>query len=211
MFDSSGDEVAVLAQNDVNDYSHRVSTTGDERLYLGGTAEPLSDDDFAALFDHPAWSSVDKLFIVTACYSGGFWGSTTAGDSGDLTQLPHAALLAAASEENFAYAQEDSEGFIWGLLGQALVEVLGGLSDRQGVTLSELASQVSIRGSQFSGEGYILGLEENWGVSVPIEFGTQVEATEDFSLHLVGVPEPSSLVLLTVAAVTLLSWRRRHR
>ncbi|MEM1445320.1 MAG: caspase family protein [Planctomycetota bacterium] len=86
----------------------------DEALVLGydSNEDPvyLHDDELADYFaGDPIWSQVDKVFILDACYSGGFWTSTPAfkdfkgredntDGPTDLGRLSKAALLAAAPE-----------------------------------------------------------------------------------------------------------------
>ncbi|MEM8781333.1 MAG: caspase family protein [Planctomycetota bacterium] len=104
-----------------DDEGNRVN--GNEALFLGrdgnGDEVLLEDDALAAYFaSDPIWSQVDKVFILDACHSGGFWTSTPDfvaakgrenGLSGpsDLATLPRTALLAGAPEANEALSFAD--------------------------------------------------------------------------------------------------------
>ncbi|QDU59116.1 caspase family protein [Aeoliella mucimassa] len=82
---------------------------GDEALVLSRNAL-LSDDALTEYFTRdPIWAQVDKVFMLDACHSGGFWTSREDaialnghedGSTGptDLATLPRTALLAAAPE-----------------------------------------------------------------------------------------------------------------
>jgi hypothetical protein len=113
-FDFDGDEPLVQAQYMSNGSVVRVATTGHEYLWLGNTG--VRDDIFAAYFSTPPWTSVDKLFIVDSCYAGGFW-------TGALDQIPRSAFIGASAERDFSYAGPNNEGFVCGLLGQAVADI----------------------------------------------------------------------------------------
>jgi len=205
-FDFFGDETLVWAQASVLSFDFRVPTTGDEYFGLsrGDPAENINDDDFSQLFLDDTWEEVDKLFIISSCYSGGFWGDTIEGDTGDLARLHKTALIAASKESDFTYTLPDSEtGLYLGNLGTALVATLEELKEQDSITYQELFNGLIHQGSIFEGSnGYILDFEDNWGVEVPVTFELFGAATEDFELTL-GVPEPSSIVLLVLGAVMI--------
>ncbi|MEM1098710.1 MAG: hypothetical protein AAGH92_07970 [Planctomycetota bacterium] len=93
-------------------------TNGNEALFLGrdssGDSVLLEDDLLTAYFaQDPIWSQIDKVFVLDACYSGGFWTSTpdvvgvfgrenNLSGATDLATLPRSALLAAAPESKQA-------------------------------------------------------------------------------------------------------------
>lgn len=102
---------SVTASEIVGDIGERcpVIETGDENWAISSGANNrqhrMTDDEFSALFKTPKWNQVDKLFIIESCFSGGFWGNPEVNkeDSGDLSQLPRTALIAASQEGSLAY------------------------------------------------------------------------------------------------------------
>ncbi|MEM9753984.1 MAG: hypothetical protein AAF916_11460, partial [Planctomycetota bacterium] len=108
VFHYSGHGVSLRGSTQTN------PANGDEALFLGrnsfGDAVLLEDDLLVSYFaSDPIWDQVDKIFVLDACHSGGFWTSTpdtiaALGREGngsgptDLATLPRTALLAAAPE-----------------------------------------------------------------------------------------------------------------
>jgi len=217
----SGDETPVNAQfNSILRYQ-REDTTGDENLLLGEYTDSqgnkwqsyISDDGFAALFDDPKWDSVNKLFIIDSCYSGGFAGHTDQGDSGDLSSLPRFALIAASDEADFAGSHFDLSAGGWvGNLGSSLVDALGDLTGEEWITYDELYESIHENGSFLVGStGRLLTFDvgDNWSAEYEIEsFELGRTLSNDFAMG-VGVPEPATVGLLTVGAMALLRRRRQ--
>jgi probable HAF family extracellular repeat protein len=212
-YDLVGDEAGVLAQNDAHNLTHRELTTGDEHFYLGGPAgssNNISDDDFSSLFVDSKWQGVNKLFIIDACYAGGFWRPWITGDTGDLARLNKSAVIAASSELDFSWAHLDNAtGLSVGNLGSALVEALGDLSNGT-FTYQELFDAINSAGSvrYGSGTGRIQNFSDNWNIDVESSFSLYGDTTTDFSM-VIEVPEPSLAAFLMVIATALILRRTR--
>jgi len=86
--------------------------------------EYISDDYLSNLFNAPNLMGVKKIFIIDACFSGGFFGDNLTSDTGDLEILSNYALLASAQEDAVANAAPDGSG-VW---TNALIPFLGKLS-----------------------------------------------------------------------------------
>jgi hypothetical protein len=94
-----GTEPPVMIQKDPNDLNKRVSDTGDEGLLLLNPALYTDDDLVAQFTQNPKWDKIHKVFIVDACYAGGFWP--------DLKVLPRTLFYGASREPDFSVATPD--------------------------------------------------------------------------------------------------------
>ena len=170
-------------------------STGDERLALSSPnpSDRMSDDYFSSLFLDPVWEQVDKLFIMDTCLAGGYWGQIGGLDSGDLARLSRCGILYASPETHPSYYWYDSKGMLWGLLGQALVTALGSFESGSTITFKDLADAshdnlaklVDEAGSGFAGEdGFIQGIEDEWGLPHEIEWTVGTAQSPDFSFVL---------------------------
>ena len=173
-FDLTGDEAPVDAQKKVLCLSYRVRTTGDERFYLSRIkkdSENVSDDTFVELFRNERWDRVDKLFIISCCFSGGFWGTSEFGDSGDLA--------------TFSWASKDQDtGLYMGNLGQALVTTLEDLKNQDSMTFSELYEAINDQAPVYQGiDGRIEApedyWEDEWEIDATAAFAPVEEASAD--------------------------------
>jgi len=209
-YDTIGDELPVLSE-----YKDEIQR-GDERLGLStilwNKSQNISDDDFSALFLDSKWQDVNKLFIIDCCFSGGFFGKTDLGDTGDLAGVSKTALIASASEGKFSYSTLDEDmNLAFHNLGTAFVNVLTNLKDQDRITYQELFDGIQNEGKQFQGlDGYINDLDDLkslWGVEMPMSFGPTGTFSQDFELTL-GIPEPTMLALLTVGWVVFLLRRK---
>jgi len=156
------------------------------------------------------WEQTNKLFIIDCCYSGGFMGSTTNGDTGDLTTLLKAAVLAASSEWDFAYAgwDDDANGYVHNL-GRAVACVLDTLQGLDSVTWFDLLSRTKLEGRRFEGSNSrILDFEDNWGTDLPAVFSPADWSSSDFEFTL-GIPEPVTLSLLVLGGLALIGRKQR--
>lgn len=173
-------------------------STGDERLYISPRfSRSMSDDYLSGLFVDDKWDKVNKLFIMDTCYGGGYWGKINGVDSGDLSRLPRAAILAAAPESHRSHYRPDPPcpeglgpcGPAWGVLGQAVVSSLKSFAADSTISFSGLAYAVNVAGSQYEDlDGYIQDYNDpNWGTPAKIQWQLMAEKTADFSLGL-GVP-----------------------
>jgi hypothetical protein len=94
-----GTEAPVMIQKDPNNLNKRESDTGDEGLVLLNPALYTDDELVAQFSGNPKWDKMHKVFIVDACYAGGFWP--------DLKVLPKTLFYGAAREPDFSVATID--------------------------------------------------------------------------------------------------------
>jgi hypothetical protein len=209
-YDAAGDEATVRAE--ALSGTGTTLTSGDERFFLS-SADPnenLTDDTFSALFVNPKWQQINKLFIVDTCFAGGLWGSTISGDTGDLSRLNRAALIAASTEQATSFAHLDpATGLNIGNLGEALIAALADPNLGNTVGFHQLFNEVRLNGlARFSGgNGRIQDIDDNWGLDVVMSFDPFSELTPDFEFALEAVPEPS--VLSSVAVLLLVMGQLR--
>jgi len=222
LYQDNGDESGVLAQTGGDSESPGSKwTTGDEALWLAEeTNDPnafISDDDLHNWFDTPEWDQVNKLFIIDACFSGGFWGGDANGDTGDLATLPQTALIAAATEEDYAVGVvKFPDTNVYPPIGYVLDDALDGLRGETQVSFADLTQAIRDQVALFAGTpGAIIALsdvEDAWSTDAPMDGVVLTFATEDFQLGFVNpIPEPSSLVVLGMGAIALLAYSLRRR
>jgi hypothetical protein len=141
----------------------------------------LYDDELASLFSSPKWDQVNKVFVVGACYSGGFVPS--------LTRLPHAAVIASAAEGDFSWAGGNPTRGLLGIrLAQALRrnidDTFAADADKDGVlTLAELATFLHCT-PVGEDQGYFEGVWDNRNEPPPltaVDYATTSWASPDFS------------------------------
>lgn len=88
-------------------YIHGLPDSSDEALQAG--TDFISDEYLPRLFRNAKWEKVNKVFILDACYAGGFVG-TSFWDSGDLETLQNFCLMAGASETSETFSDRDGTG-----------------------------------------------------------------------------------------------------
>lgn len=198
-----------------------------------GPNRRITDDDFAAFFANDSWNGIDKLFILDACYSGGFWNTDTSrGDSGDFTSLQRSALFAAATESNYSWnANLFGDDELYGVLGVAIQDILadealGGIvqfeslialvQQRYNQFMTWIINGQQIQGNPGLGDTFnnnitslfVSAFDETNGGAVLDPTQVNLESlvlakTDDFELTL-GVPEPTTIAMTACAAVLLL-------
>ncbi len=210
-YEKDGDEFPVQARSGL---LSREETTGDEYLWMArsGGAVNISDDMLHSLFSSSKWDQVNKLFIIDTCFSGGFWGSTDMGDSGDLATLPKSALIAAAAEEDVSIGVLDIPNLgARSAMGFSLVDALDELSSSNRVTFDQLAESIGNKMKLYEGiDGEIMApedFESLWGSEYTSDGTILASALDDFEMAL-GVPEPASIGLLALGGLALLRRRR---
>ena len=120
---SDGDETPVWVSVGPWD----IGNKHDEYLSLGGY--DLSDDLLGSWLDDSAWNNVDKLVILDACHSGGFWGDDKTNDSGDLENLPRIGLLAACPEWGVSFSEPIKGRGLYTLVLVKAVKLAGKIKD----------------------------------------------------------------------------------
>jgi hypothetical protein len=187
--------------------SERKLSTGNEQLQLK-TNELIDDDTFASFFRTPEWASIDKLFIIDACFSGGFWDG---GDGKDLVSLSRSALIASAPETDFSYSTKlvgDS------FFSRALADAISDMVELPTFSFADLANRIKLKGLTYNNvEAIISGFEEYWGESVTPQWSPASFSTEDFGMNF-GATAPAYPVLdlqvdpgsVTVSFLTIEGW-----
>jgi hypothetical protein len=148
---------------------------GRVRLYLANTIgdsdENIADNEFAGLFRNSWWEHVDKVFIIDACFSGGFWT--------ELQTLPggNSSIIAAAQPGKIGFAScvrncDTSVGTFSGVLGQSVVSALNAQANRTVIAYNELLAAVSQSASYYNTlEGRVnTDPRDNFGTKGAIQF-----------------------------------------
>ncbi len=182
---------------------------------IGTDVDRLYDDELHALLADERLDDVKKIVIFDACRSGGF-----GPDLGFASGIPNIAVLAGSNEGYFTFSAGDGTGIFTNALIQGLNKGPDGFSradtnkDR-GVSLIELEDFTETTMSwDPTGWGGLIGEElplrllQGSGVfyGLDVEFSASADFTGGFS-----VPEPSTLVLLSMGAVGLLVYALRKR
>lgn len=110
-----GDETPIVISAG-SFWSVPIINTQDEYLDLqdGPFSNDFSDNDLTDCLNDPKWDFVNKLILIDACHSGGFWGDEyNVTDSGDLEELPRSALLASSPEWGASSFYLDTGRSIW--------------------------------------------------------------------------------------------------
>jgi len=203
----SGDETGVIAYSrwGIPGYS-----TGDEFLALSESYY-LTDDELTSLFDYQQWSGINKLFVLAACQSGGFWGDDLTADAGDLERLPLTALLAAAPEgENSLVNPLTGRSFFGTAFEKAFAKnsnnglLNADLNGNGVVTFAELKEYMGrYDWSGYEGtDAYVGGPFDP--VLAPFEWNVFSDQTEGFDDRLATtVPEPATIALIVPALLGL--------
>lgn len=192
------------------------NNTSDETIQLGALYDGvaahsdryLSDDELAAMFlNDPKWVGVRKVFIVDACYGGGFWQTGVSNDFGDLNRLDNVHFLAAAPETMRARTVTDGSGLgLW--TEKAFLPALKdlGLNSTWADLQTEIDRNIADWNAQSSRDIFGVSYAKD-GVYDPIvgfEPLTGFNANSpDFDMKSTvfsaSVPEPTTLVLLLFA------------
>lgn len=100
-------------------------------------AEYITDDELTTLFlVVPNTEHVRKLAILSACFSGGFWGKPgNATDGGDLDKAPNTALFASAPEGDTGQSENNITGDGRSLFAKAIEGALNQMAETK-VSLS---------------------------------------------------------------------------
>ena len=165
------------------------------------------DDTLTSLLGDTRLSQVKKVVFLDACFSGGFWKND--GDSDfDLETLNNVALLAAASENTYAFTDTDA-GDGTGLWTNAFLPLLNPDTTYQqlaDLTETIAAEQNSITGF-FKDDGFGTGIWE------PAAYFSPDFDPARWRLDGTVVPEPSSIImcLLGYALLVGFGWKQRRR
>lgn len=189
-YDLFGPEPLVEAASldDVPD-GPRVLTTGDERLYLSqnNAADNISDDELADLFRSSTWNGTNKLFIISSCFSGGFWGPQD-----DLMSLPQSAIIADAPETEYSQAISNS-GYYTGKLGLAVAAALNAFPATATFSYQELFNRIDLEGKLLSGSGRIQVPYDGWAEPVTLPFQAVTFSSASFGFPLAPTTPPPLL------------------
>lgn len=200
--------------------------TNDETIQLGKLYNPstgegfyISDDELTMLFkSDPKWEGVKKIFMIDACYAGGFWGDGSSSDAGDLNQLDNAVLFAAASEDARARTVGDGSGLgLW--TEKALLPALSSASLTG--SMSSFSSQIQknmddwnlvgardIDGVFFSKDGIYDPIEGPATLSGSFFVGNDFDL--DAGIVYAPVPEPEVYAMLGLG-LGFLGWVARRK
>lgn len=181
-------------------------------LYDGNAAHSdryLSDDELAGIFlNDPKWIGVRKIFIVDACYGGGFWQTGASSDFGDLNKLDNTYFLAAAPETMKAHTLTDGSGLgLW--TEKALLPALNrlGVNSTWDSLQREIDSNITAwnthSGPDIFGVSYSKG-DDVYGPFDGLQTISGFSArTSDFNVNVqvveTSVPEPGTIPLIILA------------
>ena len=212
----------------------------DEFLQVSGASIALredrdfiSDDEFRLLFADDRWSSIDKTFILDACYTGGFIGDPTSPEwadekQGDLNKLNDFRLFAAAPENELTKSVNQ---FLQPLVGDHGYYSLGVMRYLDGI--EEAGDDLSWSGlNDFLNNDWVKfllpydnssSLVREW---LPDEIETTFNIEEDWhpfyysntsfgdvidNIQNPVVPEPSSFILFCLGVLGLGRARAKRR
>lgn len=201
-------EVPVETPVDITAPWFKPQNTGDEFLKIGDPEKNfwIYDNTLKDWFNDPAWNTVDKTFILDACFSGGFWTGDEAPD-GDLNLLPRTCLLASAPENRGA--QYDT--FTGRSNYSSVIE--GGLNwmhSQGSADIHDLIEYVNLFDSgSMSGSIYGYLADMVGETSEELEWEPIAEMTEDFGGDI--SPEPGTVGLLALGGLVLTRRRRPRR
>ena len=106
----------------------------------------LWDDQLTNLFRGSKWDDVKKMFILDACFSGGF----LFGGDGDLDDLPNARLIASSREDQLAQmlfiGQIPSSSILTGVLRDGIHDNLADTNGDGVISFAELQEWVDANG-----------------------------------------------------------------
>lgn len=180
----------LLVDHKVDPFTGDIRSRDTNETIAMGSGHFIEDDDFRNFFDTPELAPVNKLFLTDMCFSGGLWGSTAFGDTGDLATLPKTALLAAAPEEEMGTIEDTTR---LGYFTLGLIKTLEDLDrSRQPLTFSRILQRLrSINGfvretyGNQNGdlEGILAGpydFSDLYGILVPGDYNPVGFSTSDF-------------------------------
>jgi len=224
----SGDENGVLKQ--VKPFPPLFWwNTGDEYVALHQGGNFITDDDLTRAFmkddgngnwvEDEHWANVNKLFIIDACFSGGFWGNT-AGDDGDLNRLSNVALIAAAPEYLYApraraWPPAQSRGV--GALTISLLAALNHMQDDIRITYDGLYHRILALQKRLYDENGpsfgIMGDEQYWTGEYEMPFVEPFSAySPGFEMTLSNaIPEPTTMLAVGLSIASLSGYVRRRK
>jgi hypothetical protein len=192
----TGDETPVTIDGAEN--------SADELIQLGSSL--ISDDDLTNLFDNEKWQNVNKLFLISACHSGGFVGDDLTSDTGDLENLDHVAVLASSTEEGTSFYRDTTGQCIW--TTDALLPNL-----TSGMTVADLVASMAAaeEGIRAAYIGQEFGLSDMYapGSTGVFEYQPLNHVSDDIPLN-VALPEPATLTFLTLGGLAILRRRRKR-
>jgi hypothetical protein len=178
-----------------------ATSSANEVIKLGG-GERISDDELAQAIRGGKWDEVYKVFLIDACYSGGFWDG---GDGKDLSSLPRSAMIASATESDIALYDVGSGQTVF---SKAVANAMIGVGSLEGLTWDDLLLRIATEYEQPSVVGSVLGIEEFYGQEFTHSPHLFAAATDDFRLGT-SVPEPSGVAVVLVGITAQCARRRR--
>jgi Caspase domain len=183
------------------------SNSQDELLSIN-----LSDDDIYSLFSAPKWQLVRKVFLLDACYSGGFLGSS-ASDLGDLEKLSNCAVFASASETTTAAAVPIYRDLDLGGMGIWTKEFLLPALDSGPVSANQLQSYLlsNLTSVAQAYQGMVCPLLDLYTAGSSINFNGlsptyQHTSTFDESKSILVLPVPNLSIIAQANSMGLV-WR----
>jgi len=169
--------------------------TADEVLQAG--SEYISDEYLTDLFlnDLRLWD-VKKIFLLDACHSGGFEGTSLL-DDGDLENLiGRHLLLAAAPEEGYSYSALDGTGLWtneilpWLSFGITISDYIFAINQiRDNLVAQYSGQQLPVRPLYQPGEtrlfefNPVISYSDDWGINEPV-FGLAGDLNGDYRVDL---------------------------
>jgi len=175
-------------------------------LQNGSFANDLSDDTLKEWFDDPLWNQVDKLFLLDACHSGGFWGDNNPNDLGDLEKLPRTGLLASCPEWGVSFSNPLNGRGIWTYAVESVLATAA--------TVDQLSTGIADWDwSEWVGRDLPLRKDDLFppeGATATFRWDPVFYYSDDFEMTAFSsrIPEPCTLSLLILGSAGLIRRRR---